>query len=122
MIPLYYQNKSGAFLMMLAVFFILFVPFALLPYSIFLGPLAGDFSTDALFAIQIATVSLVMIATAVQCALGVSESPAYALASPLSGAIVSFGFASAIIDASKGGSVSWRDRSYTVSENQHPIY
>jgi glycosyltransferase involved in cell wall biosynthesis len=122
MIPVYYQNRSGAFLMVLAVFFILFVPFAMLPYSIFVGPLAGDFSTDILLAIQIATVCLVMMATAVQCALGVSENPAYALAAPISGAVVSFGFASAIIDAGKGGSVSWRDRSYTVSESQHPIY
>ena len=122
MIPIYYQNRSDAFLMVLAVFFILFVPFALLPYSIFVGPLAGDFSTDVLLAIQIATVCLVMIATAVQCALGVSENPAYAFAAPLSGAVVSFGFASAIIDAGKGGRVSWRDRTYTVSEGQHPIY
>ena len=122
MIPVYHQNRSGALLMVLAVFFILFVPFALLPYSIFVGPLAGDFSADVLLAIWIATVCLVMIATAVQCALGVSENPAYALAAPLSGAVVSFGFVSAIIDAGKGGSVSWRDRSYTVSESQHPIY
>jgi cellulose synthase/poly-beta-1,6-N-acetylglucosamine synthase-like glycosyltransferase len=122
MIPVYHQNRSGAFLMVLAVFFILFVPFALLPYSIFVGPLAGDFSTDVLIAIQIATVCLVMIATAVQCALGVSENPAYALAAPISGAVVSFGFASAIIDAGKGGRVNWRDRTYTVSETQHPIY
>ncbi len=122
MIPVYHQDKSGAFLMVLAVFFILFVPFAMLPYSIFVGPLAGDFSTDILLAIQIATVCLVMMSTAVQCSLGVSENPAYALAAPISGAVVSLGFASAIIDAGKGGSVSWRDRSYTVSESQHPIY
>jgi glycosyltransferase involved in cell wall biosynthesis len=122
MIPVYHQNKSGSFLMVLAVFFILFAPFALLPYSIFVGPLAGDFSTAVLLAIQIAVVGLVMIATAVQCVLGVSENPAYALAAPLSGAVVSLGFASAIIGAGKRGSVSWRDRSYTVSESQHPIY
>jgi glycosyltransferase involved in cell wall biosynthesis len=122
MIPVYHQNKSGAFLMVLAVFFILFAPFALLPYSIFVGPLAGDFSNGVLLAIQVAAVCLVLIATAVQCALGVSENPAYALAAPLSGAVVSLGFASAIIDAGKRGSVSWRDRSYTVSESQHPIY
>ena len=120
MIPLYFQNRTGAFLMMLAVFFILFVPFMLLPYSLFVSGYAGNLSADLLLAIQIASVFLVILTTAVQCKLGVSESPVYALASPLSGAIVSFGFLSAILDAGKP--VSWRDRNYTVNENQHPIY
>jgi hypothetical protein len=114
MIPLYYQNKSRAFLMMIAVFFILFAPFATLPYSILAAGLTGNLSAEMLLAIQLA-------ATAVQCSLGVFESPAYALASPLSGAIVSFSFMSAIVDADKKGAVNWRDREYTVSENQHPI-
>jgi glycosyltransferase involved in cell wall biosynthesis len=117
MIPLYYQNKSRAFLMMIAVFFILFAPFATLPYSILAAGLTGNLSAEMLLAIQLAAVA----STAVQCSLGVFESPAYALASPLSGAIVSFSFMSAIVDADKKGAVNWRDREYTVSENQHPI-
>lgn len=121
MIPLYYQNKSRAFLMMIAVFFILFAPFATLPYSILVAGLAGNHSAETLLAIQLAAVALVFATTAVQCSLGVFESPAYAVASPLSGAIVSFGFMSAIVDAGKRGAINWRDRQYTVSENQHPI-
>jgi glycosyltransferase involved in cell wall biosynthesis len=121
MIPLYYQNKSRAFLMMIAVFFILFAPFATLPYSILAAGLTGNLSAEMLLAIQLAAVALAFATTAVQCSLGVFESPAYALASPLSGAIVSFSFMSAIVDADKKGAVNWRDREYTVSENQHPI-
>ena len=96
-------------------------PFATLPYSILAAGLAGNHSAETLLAIQLAAVALVFATTAVQCSLGVFESPAYALASPLSGAIVSFGFMSAIFDAGKRGAVNWRDREYTVSENQHPI-
>jgi hypothetical protein len=61
------------------------------------------------------------VTTAVQCRLGVFENPAYALGSPLSGALVSFGFLSAIADARKKGAVNWRDRQYTVNESQHPL-
>ncbi|HUG97304.1 MAG TPA: glycosyltransferase [Nitrososphaera sp.] len=120
MIPLYYQNRSGACMMAAAVFFILFAPFAFIPY-LPAAALAGNVSFQILLGVQLATVALVIATTAVQCRLGVFESPAYALASPLSGAIISFGFLSAIADASKKGAVSWRGRQYTISESQHPI-
>lgn len=120
MIPIYYQNKSGAYMMAAAVFFILFAPFALLPYLPF-AAFANNVSFQILIGIQLAAIALIVATTAVQCRLGVFESPAYALASPLSGALISFGFLSAIADARKKGAVSWRDRQYTVSESQHPV-
>jgi chlorobactene glucosyltransferase len=120
MIPIYYQNKSGAYMMAAAVFFILFAPFALLPYLPF-AAFANNVSFQILLVIQLAVIALIVATTAVQCRLGVFESPAYALASPLSGALISFGFLSAIADARKKGAVSWRDRQYTVSESQHPV-
>ncbi len=120
MIPLYYQNRSGACMMAAAVFFILFAPFAFIPY-LPAAALAGNVSFQILLGVQLATIALVIATTAVQCRLGVFESPAYALASPLSGAIISLGFLSAIADASKKGAVSWRGRQYTISESQHPI-
>ncbi len=120
MIPIYHQNRSGAYMMVIAVFFILFAPFALLPY-LPVASLANDLSFQILLGVQLATVALIVIATAVQCRLGVFESPAYAIGSPLSGAIVSFGFISAIADARKKGAVNWRDRTYTVGTSQHPM-
>lgn len=121
MIPLYYQNKSGACMMATAVFFILFAPFALLPY-LPAAALANNMSFQILLGLQLTTISLILVTTAVQCQLGVFENPAYALASPLSGALISLGFVSAIADARKKGAVNWRGRQYTVSENQHPIH
>ena len=122
MIPIYYQNKAGAYQMAIAVFFILLAPFALLPYTLSAAGFAGNASHPILLAIQLATIAVIVATTAVQCRLGVFESAAYALACPLSGAIITFGFFSAIVDAGKKGAVSWRDRHYTVSENQHPIH
>ena len=122
MMPLYHQDRIGAGLMTIAVFFILLVPFLTIPYSVLASGLAGNISTEILILVQLLVVGMIFITTGLQCAKGVYENPSYALAAPISGAIVSFGFLSAIIDAARRGSVSWRDRKYTVSENQHPIY
>ena len=122
MMPLYHQDRVGAGLMTIAVFFILLVPFLTIPYSVLASGLAGNISAEILILVQLLVVGMIFITTGLQCAKGVYENPSYALAAPISGAIVSFGFLSAIIDAARRGSVSWRDRKYTVSENQHPIY
>jgi len=122
MVPLYYQNKVGAGLMTLAVFFILLVPFLSIPYTILASGLAGNISRDVLILTQTALVIVILFTTAFQCSRGLYQNPLYAMAAPLSGAIVSFGFLSAIIDAARRRAVSWRGRHYTVSENQHPIY
>lgn len=120
-IPLYHQDKTGANLIAIAVFFILFAPFAFLAYSIpalaALGGLAG-LSAQVLVAVQAATIAMLMVATAVQSKLGVFQSPVYALGAPIGGALIYFGFASAIVDARKKGAVNWRGRQYTVSEKQ----
>ena len=120
MVSVYYQNRSGAYMMAVAVLFILFVPFALLPY-LPAATLANNISFQILLGLQLGAIALIVTTTAVQCWLGVFENPAYALASPLSGALISFGFLSAIAVARKKGAVSWRDRKYTISENQHPL-
>jgi hypothetical protein len=54
--------------------------------------------------------------------MGLYESPAFALAAPLAGGLISFGFISAIVDAPKQGSVVWRERKYTVTSTQHPLH
>ena len=120
MISVYFQNKSGAYMMAVAVLFILFVPFGLLPY-LAAATLANNISFHILLGLQLAAIALIIATTAVQCRFGVFENPAYALASPLSGALISFGFLSAIAVARKKGAVSWRDRQYTISKNQHPL-
>jgi glycosyltransferase involved in cell wall biosynthesis len=121
MVPIYSQDRNGAILMTLAVFFILLVPFITIPYSAIAILSTPEISAVVLAAIQIASVAIILLTTAIQCAWGVHESPSYALASPLSGAIVSIGFLSAIIDARNSRSVIWRGRKYSVSQDQHPL-
>jgi hypothetical protein len=120
MISLYYHNKTAAYLMVTAVFFILFAPFALVPYMP-IGRLADDLSFSILLTVELTTIALIFATTAVQCNKGVFESPIYAIAAPLSGALVSFGFIMTIANARKKGAVNWRDRQYTVNKDQHPL-
>jgi chlorobactene glucosyltransferase len=122
MIPLYHQDRRGARLIAAAVFFILFAPFLFLAYSlptVFLadGTLSAP-TAVALTAVQGSTIVALLLTTAVQSRYGVLQSPAYALGAPAGGALIFFGFASAIVDATKKDAVKWRDRRYTVSEKQ----
>src|SRR5688572_1353570 len=120
MIPVYYQDKVDAYMMVMAVFFILFAPFASLPYLL-VTSFAGNISFQILFGLQISAIALIMVTIAVQCRFGIFQSPVYAFAAPLSGGLISFSFISAIVDAKKKGAVSWRDRKYTITKNQNPI-
>ena len=120
MIPVYYQDKAGAYMMVMAVFFILFAPFVSLPYLLVAG-FAESISFPILLGMQMSAIALIMITIAVQCRLAIFENPLYAFAAPLSGGLISFSFISAIVDANKKGAVSWRDRKYTITKNQNPL-
>jgi chlorobactene glucosyltransferase len=120
MIPVYYHDKVDAYLMVTAVFFILFAPFVSLPYLL-VASFVGNLSFPILIGLQVSTIALIMITIAAQCRLAIFENPLYAFAAPLSGALVSFSFISAIVDAKKKGAVSWRDRKYTITKNQNPL-
>jgi glycosyltransferase involved in cell wall biosynthesis len=121
-IPLYHQDRLGANLIAVAVFFILFAPFAFLAYSVpaaaFLNDGIAGLAARVLLIIQGMTIIALITATAVQSRFGVFQSAAYALGAPIGGALIYFGFASAIVDARKKGAVNWRGRRYTVSEKQ----
>jgi chlorobactene glucosyltransferase len=120
MIPVYYQDKVDAYMMVMAVFFILFAPFVSLPYLL-VASFVGNLSFPILLGLQVSTIALIMITIATQCRLAIFENPLYAFAAPLSGALISFSFISAIADAKKNGAVSWRDRKYTITKNQNPL-
>lgn len=120
MIPVYYQDKADAYMMVVAVFFILFAPFVSLPYLL-VANFVVNLSFTILLGLQLSTIALMMITIAVQCRLAIFETPLYAFAAPLSGALISFSFLSAIVDAKNKGAVSWRDRKYTITKNQNPL-
>jgi chlorobactene glucosyltransferase len=121
MISIHTQNKIAASMMTIAVFFLLFEPFLLVPYSLVLYLQSDDFVSQIMFDINLGTVCIIILANAIQSKFGVFQNPFYALASPLSAAIISLSFIASILSAKKAGAVNWRDRRYTVRESQHPL-
>jgi chlorobactene glucosyltransferase len=121
MISIHSQNKTVAMLMTIAVFFLLFEPFLLMAYSLPQNIQSNDFTNQILFNVDLGTVCVIIFANAIQSKFGVFQNPLYALASPISAAIISVSFITSILGAKKVGSVNWRDRRYTVSQNQHPL-
>jgi chlorobactene glucosyltransferase len=123
MIPLYSQHKTKTSLMIIAVFFLLFEPFIILPYSsllLFFGD--NHLIIYILGYVNVLTILLIVLSNVIHSKLSLNQSPIYALASPLAGAIISFAFISSIIDAKKIGAVTWRNRQYTINEHQqHPL-
>jgi chlorobactene glucosyltransferase len=121
MISIHSQNKIGATMMTVAVFFLLFEPFLLLAYSVPQRIQSNDLVSQILFSVNLGTVCVIILANAIQSKLGVFQNPFYAIASPISAAIISICFIVSILSAKKEGSVNWRDRRYTVSQSQHPL-
>ncbi|MGC2427776.1 MAG: glycosyltransferase [Nitrososphaeraceae archaeon] len=121
MLSIYSQNRIRASLMAVAVFFLLFEPFVLLPYSLLMYRAINHLVTHILMDINFATIIVIFIANIIQSKFGMFQNPLYALASPLGGAVISICFISSIVDAKKRGAVSWRGRQYTIDEIQHPF-
>lgn len=122
MIPLYNQKRKRASLMAIAIFFLLFEPFLLLPYSLlFLNIARDDIFSLILIVSDTMASAIIIFSSVIQLRLSVFQNPLYALGSPLGGAIISLSFITSIIDARKKGTVSWRGRQYTLNEKQHPF-
>ena len=122
MIPLYNQKRKRASLMAIAIFFLLFEPFLLLPYSLlFLNIARDDIFSLILIVSDTMACAIIIFSSVIQLRLCVFQNPLYALASPLGGAIISLSFITSIIDARKKGTVSWRGRQYTLNEKQYPF-
>jgi chlorobactene glucosyltransferase len=123
MIPLYSQHKTKTALMIIAIFFMLFQPFILLPYS-FTIPFSfndNQIISYLLISVNILTFSLIILGYAVQSRLSAYQNAIFAFASPIAAAIISFAFISSAYDAKKIDAVKWRDRHYTITQRQHPL-
>ncbi|MGI0005659.1 MAG: glycosyltransferase, partial [Nitrososphaera sp.] len=69
-IPLYHQDRTGAHMIATAVFFIMFAPFLMLPYSVGMFALAGDglagLAGSVLLSVHLSTIALLVATTAIQ--------------------------------------------------------
>lgn len=120
MIPLYIQSSKMAIGIFCAVLFLLFMPFPILAYStLFVGV---STSSKILFGVVLTSIGLFYFGSTVDAKKGLGLGFRHVLFAPLGSLVIVSGFASGILHAKKNDSVSWRGRTYSISEtSQHPI-
>lgn len=114
MTPLYLQTSSIAVGIFVAVLFLLFMPFPILVYSAIFEPLSLSFTI--LFIVSLITAGLVYLASIMDATKGLGLSAKYALCSPLGSSIIVGGFASGILNAKSNKAVTWRGRTYSMTD------
>lgn len=119
MVPLYFQSRSVALGIFVAVLFLLFIPFPALAYSMIFS--SKIFSFEILFGSSLVSSTLIYIASILDAKKGLSLPIKYQILTFLGSAIIIFGFASGIIHAKSDKAVSWRGRTYSIADTQNAI-
>lgn len=119
MVPLYFQSRSVALGIFVAVLFLLFIPFPALAYSTIFSSKIVSF--DILFGSSLVSSALIYVASILDAKKGLSLPLKYQILTFLGSAIIIFGFASGIIHAKSDKAVSWRGRTYSIANTQNAI-
>ena len=120
MIPLYIQSSKMAVGIFFAVLFLLFIPFPLIAYSISFASLSVSF--EVLLGASLFASGLFYLGSTIDAKKGLGLGLRHALFAPLGSTIIVSGFASGILHAKKSNAVTWRGRTYSISETrQNPI-
>lgn len=120
MIPLYIQSSKMAVGIFFAVLFLLFMPFPILAYSIYFANISISF--EVLLGASLFASGLLYLASAIDAKKGLDLGFLHVLFAPLGSAVIVSGFASGILHAKKSNSVTWRGRTYSISNTtQNPI-
>ncbi len=114
MTPLYLQSGKIASGIFAAVLFLLFMPFPIMVYSGILESASQSFTV--LFGISLVASGLVYIASIIDAVKGLGLDARYALGTPLGSAIIVGGFASGILNAKSSKAVTWRGRTYSMTD------
>jgi chlorobactene glucosyltransferase len=116
-IPRYYKDSTNTYLVISVIFFLTVYPFLVVPISfstLSLSSNTNSFLVKILVTINLVTIAMLISTSLIQLKFGLFENLIYALASPIGGAIISFGFIFYLIDAKRNNNVvSWRGRKYT---------
>lgn len=120
MIPLYVQSNRVAVGIFFAVLFLLFMPFPILTYSTLFVNLSESFVI--LCGISLLATGLFYLGSTIDATKGLSLGFRHALFAPIGSAVIVAGFATGILHAKRSNSLTWRGRTYSISETaQHSI-
>jgi cellulose synthase/poly-beta-1,6-N-acetylglucosamine synthase-like glycosyltransferase len=120
MIPLYIQSNRVAVGIFFAVLFLLFMPFPILAYSTLFTNISESFVI--LCGISSLAIGLFYLGSIIDATKGLSLGFRHALFAPIGSTVIVTGFATGILHAKRSNSLTWRGRTYSISETaQHSI-
>lgn len=120
MIPLYIQSNKIAVGIFFAVLFLLFMPFPILAYSAIFANISESFGI--LCGISLISVGLFYLGSIIDAKKGLSLGFRHALFAPIGSTVIIAGFLTGILHARRSNSLTWRGRTYSLSETaQHSI-
>ena len=115
MIPLYLQSGKIAIGVFVAISFLLFIPF---PFAIYSSIFVTDSTSfSVLFATSMLSSILIYIGAIVEVKKALFLKLRHAMFAPIGSLVVVLGFLSGILQAKHSSSVSWRGRSYSMSDH-----
>jgi chlorobactene glucosyltransferase len=120
MIPLYIQSNKIAVGIFFAILFLLFMPFPILAYSAIFANISESFGI--LCGISLISVGLFYLGSIIDAKKGLSLGFRHALFAPIGSTVIIAGFLTGILHARRSNSITWRGRTYSLSETaQHSI-
>jgi chlorobactene glucosyltransferase len=120
MIPLYIQSNKMAVGIFFAVLFLLFMPFPILAYAVSFASVSASF--EVLLGTSLFASGLFYLGSTIDAKKGLGLGFRHVLFAPLGSAVIVSGFASGILHAKKSNAVTWRGRTYSISDTrQNPI-
>lgn len=114
MIPLYIQSNKIAVGIFFAVLFLLFMPFPILAYSAIFANISESFGI--LCGISLISVGLFYLGSIIDAKKGLSLGFRHALFAPIGSTVIIAGFLTGILHARRSNSLTWRGRTYSLSE------
>ncbi|CUR51445.1 Glycosyl transferase family 2 [Nitrosotalea devaniterrae] len=116
MIPLYIQSSKMAVGIFFAVLFLLFMPFPIIIYSISFVNMSTSFVI--LLGASLFASGMFYLGSAIDAKKGLSLGFRHVLFAPLGSTVIVSGFASGILHAKKSNAVTWRGRTYSISDTK----
>ena len=125
MISIYNREKINAYLMVIATFFLLLLPLIVLPFSINMALQQRHITANitdlnlVLLFLTITSMLLLIITSILELKYSILQNPFYSFCFPLACSFVFIAFLTSIINSGRKNAINWKDRRYTIKENEN---
>jgi glycosyltransferase involved in cell wall biosynthesis len=120
-----YNKKINAYLMVIATFLLLLLPLIVLPFSISMVLQQEHITYNmtslslVLLSVTITSMLLLIITSILELKYSILQNPLYSFGFPLACSFVFIAFLTSIINSGSKDAINWKDRGYTIKENEN---